>query len=87
MEKNMQKLPRCSNYLNSILEDKVSYRIRRLKYANKRLIALGVNIERWRLLKYACIRKEFISDRIEYEIIKILKSAPNQYLNESKKMA
>jgi len=65
IEKNYSKLPLTMAFLKKVSESKEDYRIRRLKNAQVELIKKYMDINRWRLLREAGIREEYLSSKIE----------------------
>jgi hypothetical protein len=74
IEKNYPKLPLTMDYLKKVIESKETYRIRRLKNAQTRLISNYIDVTRWRLLREAGIREEYLSPKIEKVVDELLNS-------------
>ncbi|HAF29043.1 MAG TPA: hypothetical protein DCG75_08340 [Bacteroidales bacterium] len=65
IEKNYSKLPLTASFLEKVTESKEDYRIRRLKSAQMKLIKNNIDVNRWRLLREARIREDYLTSKIE----------------------
>lgn len=74
IEKNYSKLPLTTSFLEKVTESKEDYRIRRLQSAQMKLIMNNIDINRWRLLREARIREDYLSTKIENVIENLLNS-------------
>jgi hypothetical protein len=71
IEKHLNDLPETSQWLSSHTETIEDFQLRRLKSAFELIKTLNQEVKRWRLLRYANIRKELITPKIEIEILKL----------------
>ena len=74
IEKNYSKLPATMTFLKKVSESKEDYRIRRLINAQVELIKNYIDINRWRLLREAGVREEYLSPKIEKVVDELLNS-------------
>lgn len=68
VEKHLDDLPNTSKWLTSHQESVEDYQIRRLHVAFSKIKAKNLEVKRWRLVRFANIRKELITQRLETEI-------------------
>lgn len=74
VEKHLAELPKTAKWLKLNQEDEVAYRKFRLRIAQKLLEESNLPLQRWRLLRLASIRKEYISQDIEMYIDRLLET-------------
>jgi hypothetical protein len=68
VEKHLYDLPRTTDWLDSHEETVEEYQLYRLNVAYEKIKENNLEIKRWRLLRYANIRKELITSKIEAEL-------------------
>ena len=68
VEKHLSDLPRTIDWLASHEETVEEYQLYRLNIAFGKIKKNNLEIKRWRLLRYANIRKELITSKIEAEL-------------------
>lgn len=68
VEKHLDDLSNTSKWLTSHQESVEDYQISRLHVAFSEIMANNLEVKRWRLVRFANIRKELITERIEMEI-------------------
>lgn len=71
LEKHINKLPETKSYIDSVKESKRDFQIRRVQWAIKEVENQGEEIQVWKVLRVAGIRKEY-EDEIENEIHNLL---------------
>jgi hypothetical protein len=74
---NEDKLPRSICFVNSVLESKEDHRIRRLKMAQKYFLENEIEISKWKLLRQAGIRKEYLNIKVLNAVTDILREGTN----------
>ncbi|WP_018416537.1 TnsD family Tn7-like transposition protein [Teredinibacter turnerae] len=74
VEKHLNDMPKTSQWIESHEETVEDHQLYRLKIACEKIRANNLVIKRWRLLRFACIRKELVTPRIDAEIQKMEKS-------------
>ncbi|WP_421781252.1 TnsD family Tn7-like transposition protein [Kiloniella litopenaei] len=72
LEKHLKDLPCTKEWLDAHEETPENYRLYRLQSAYETILELGEKLERWRLLRLANIRKEFITPRIDEKIQELM---------------
>ena len=75
IEKHLNDLPETAGWLESNQEDKLSYRKFRLRVAMQTLETENLPLIRWRLLRLASIRSEYVTGEIERYIENLIKEA------------
>jgi len=75
-EKHINKLPKCSSYLDKIVESKEKHRMKRLIHARQILIDNNVSLTKSNLIRASGLRKEYISPRIDLLIKKLINNEP-----------
>lgn len=75
IEKHLIDLPETANWLKANQEDKLSYREFRLRVAMQTLGTANLPLIKWRLLRLASIRSEYVTDEIERYIENLIKEA------------
>ena len=68
VEKHLDDLPNTAKWLANHQESVEDYQIRRLRIAFSKIKASNLEVKRWRLVRFANIRKELITQEIEMEI-------------------
>lgn len=71
VEKHLEDLPETRQWLSSHAESVEDFQLYRLRAAYEKIKARHLEVKRWRLLRFASIRKELITQRIETEIVKL----------------
>jgi len=71
VEKHLENLPETRQWLSSHAESVEDYQLYRLHAAFEKIKARQLEVKSWRLLRFANIRKELITPKIEAEIVKL----------------
>lgn len=71
VEKHLEDLPDTRQWLASHAELVEDYQLYRLRAAYEKIKTRHLEVKRWRLLRFANIRKELITKKIETEIVKL----------------
>lgn len=71
VEKHLSDLPATRRWSASHAESVEEFQLHRLGDAYKKLKANNIEVKRWRLLRFANIRQELITAKIEIEILKL----------------
>lgn len=68
LERHMDKLPKTAVYIQTIVESDTDFRLRRLEWAIQEIKNSGEPLVKWRIIKKAGIREEFINEAKTYMI-------------------
>lgn len=75
LEKHLDKMPKTKRYLESVVENKTDFQIRRIRWAARELEREGQEIKEWKVIRKANIREEYVE-----ELSDILKQEVGKYL-------
>ena len=73
VEKHLNKLPKTARWISRHEESIEDYQLYRLYNARDSIIGSNLTVNRWRLLRFANIREEYVTPKIEIEIQNIVK--------------
>jgi hypothetical protein len=79
LEKKLDSLPLSKAFINSIVESDKDFRVRRIHAYRHSCIEAGEEPKRWKLLRYAGIRKSYINEQIEATLTAILTESSSYY--------
>ena len=65
VEKHLQELPKTAQWVASHEESFEGYQLYRLRVAYEQIKAENLEVKRWRLLRFASVRKELVTQKIE----------------------